>query len=58
MQLGIVGGSILFGAETKRYATPTSIQCHCNIVGATRRLLKFFIAGVRGWEAGLRRLIP
>jgi hypothetical protein len=25
-------------------------------VGATRRLLKLFIAGVQGWETGLRRI--
>src|SRR6516225_10613224 len=34
MPLGIVGDRILFDEESKKCATPTSVQCHCK-VGAT-----------------------
>jgi hypothetical protein len=56
MPLGIVADRILFDAESKQYATPTSIQCHCNSRG-DKTAIELFIAGVRGWETDLGRIL-
>jgi hypothetical protein len=46
--------AILFAAASKRYTTATSEQYHRNIRG-DKTPLELFLAGIRGWEAGLRR---
>jgi hypothetical protein len=35
-------------------ATATRTELHCNVSGEDRTPIELFIAGVRGWEAGLR----
>src|SRR5262249_48060504 len=42
--------------ESKQCANPTSVQCRCNSRGDWMPL-ELFLAGIRGWEAGLRRWI-
>jgi len=54
MRFGIVGDRIFSNIESKWYTTPTSVQCHRNIRG-DKTAIELFLAGVRDWEAGLRR---
>jgi hypothetical protein len=56
MRFGIVGDRIFSDSEAKQYATPTLIQGHCKSRGDWTPL-ELFLAGIRGWEAGLRRRI-
>jgi hypothetical protein len=53
--LGGRGDRTTCDAESKRYTTPTSVKCERNIRG-DKTAIELFVAGVRGWQAGLRRL--
>jgi hypothetical protein len=56
MPPGIVGDRILFDAESKQYATPTSIQCHCNSRG-DRTAIELFLAGIQALDATIRVML-
>jgi hypothetical protein len=48
----MVGDRILFDAESKQYATPTAIECHCNSRG-DKTPIELFLAGVHSLPADL-----
>ena len=56
MRFGIVGDRIFSNIESEKFTTPPSVQCHRNSRG-DKTPLELFLAGIRGWEAYLPRIL-